>query len=212
MDIYSKPSEIFALIMPVERRLSASDVYLKRLGSREAPYFCRLVEANKTWLNQWLPPIPEPFTVADARRMIAEDHRKARQGVRLDLGVYLAVDDSLVGHVALHSVEYGVLRSAGLSYWIDKKNAGRGFITQVVATLISFAFEEALLHRVWLETAVDNFPSARIAEKLGFRNEGSRKDALYQAGAWKTVNHYAMLETEYDNLAEKWIKNGWLGC
>lgn len=211
MDIYSKPSEVFALMVPVERQFFASDVYLKRLNSREAPCFLQLVEANKARLNKWLSPIPDPFTLVDVRRMIAEDHRKARQGIRLDLGVYLTIDNALVGHVALHSVEYGLSRSAGLSYWINEKDSGRGLVTQAVATLISFAFEEALLHRVWLETAVDNIPSAKIAEKLGFRNEGKRIDALYQAGTWKTVNHYAMLESEYDNRAEKWMKNGWLG-
>ena len=79
------------------------------------------------------------------------------------------------------------------------------------APVISFAFEEVLLHRIWLKIIESNKASMAVAKKLGFVNEGVSRKSLFVDGKWNDSINYALLDNEYDELADKWIASGYLG-
>lgn len=211
LDILQKPPEIFAGIMPVQRVLHAGRLHLRRCRRLDAVELCRLLVKNRLYLAKWLQPQPEVMRTDSVLALIAEDHLQARKGVRLDLGVFSSEESSLIGRIALHSVDYGIQRSAGLSYWIDEAHAGKGLMTEAVATLVSFAFEEACLHRIWLKIINANAASLALARKLGFKKEGVLRQNLFVNGQWQDSTLFAMLEDDYDQLADNWISRGWLG-
>lgn len=206
-----KPPEIFSAVMPPGRQLHASAVYLQRMYKGQAAELLRLFENNRAGLNRWLQPLPDKLNLLQMQDLIAEDHKFARQGSRLDLGVFSAEKSSLIGRIALHSVDYGIQRSAGLSYWISHEFSRSGFMTMSLATLAAFAFEEACLHRLWLNIVSDNLASLRLAEKLGFCREGLMRKNLFINGSWQDSVLLSLLETEYDAIADDWIAKGWLG-
>ena len=212
IEMLAKPAEVFAGIMPPGRQFFAARIYLRRCHKLDAPELTSLYRKNRVFLNTWLQPQPEMLRIGNFQKMIAEDHRMARRGERLDLGIFSLDDDAMIGRIALHSVDYGIQRSAGLSYWLDEAHNGKGLIKEALATLVSFAFEEACLHRVWLNISVENQPSLAVARRLGFKKEGTLRQSLFIDGAWRDSQLFSMLEYDYDSLADTWIKNRFLGA
>jgi RimJ/RimL family protein N-acetyltransferase len=88
---------------------------------------------------------------------------------------------------------------------------GQGLTTSAAATLIAFTFEELNLHRVWAGVIPDNMPSAAICRKLNMRLEGQCKKAIFINRHWQDTQLFALLETEYEEIAEDWINKGFLG-
>ncbi len=173
VELFQKPPEIFAGLMPLDRKLYTRRLYLRRLRKTDAVELLALYRQNRQFLSQWLQPLPEALRLHNMVELVKEDHYYVKKGLRLDLGIFSGVEEQLLGRVALHSVDYGIQRSAGLSYWITEEMSGQGLMTEALATVISFAFEEACLHRIWINIIDENQPSLAIAAKLGFRREGS---------------------------------------
>ncbi len=211
IEMLQKPPEVFAGLMPLARTLYASRIYLRRCRKHDACHLFGLLRQNRSWLSEWLQPQPEMLKIESVTNLIAEDHLLARRGQRLDLGIFLRDDDRLIGRIAMHTVDYGIQRSAGLSYWLDQQMTGRGLMKEAIATLTSFAFEEACLHRVWLHIINENVASLALARRLGFSREGTARQSLFVNAAWRDATMFAMLEDDYDGLADRWIRQKYLG-
>ncbi len=212
LEMLDRPPEVFSGIMPKHRILYTNRLYLRRFARSDAPELQELMVKNRRFLSKWLQPQPEDLWLESVEDHIHEEHQFVKRGERLDLGVFEIATDKLVGKVALHSVFYGILWSSEVSYWVDEAHGKKGYITEAIATLISFAFEEAYLHRVKARIAVKNIGSNALAKKLGFVKEGVEREALFINGKWQDANLYAMLEKDYDEeLADKWVENKWLG-
>ena len=212
LQVLQRPPEVFSGIMPLERELYASRIYLRRCRKIDAPELRELMLKNRDYLEKWIQPQPEAITLNCVTELINEDKLLAKKGMRLDLGIFRIEDDKMLGRIALHSVDFGIQRSAGASYWIDESEINNGYATEALATLLSFAFEEISLHRIWLKITKQNKPSTAIAKKLGFIKEGTSRQCLFINREWQDANVYALLDEEYDRLADKWINNNYLGA
>lgn len=197
---------------PITRRLYSRKLELRRLTRKDADNYLALIRENTDHLRPWLPAFPEKPSLNAARYWIEEEHRAIRNNERLDLGIFFLNTQKLIGRIALHSIIMGIQRSAGVSYWLDKNFSNQGLMTQALATLISFSFEEGSFHRIWLSISVNNEPSIALSKKLGFREEGRRKKELFIDGNWQDTIEMAILEEEYEKIADSWIKKGYLGA
>lgn len=203
---------LIAEIFPITRKLYSRNICLRRLSIRDSEDYCQLILDNQGYLKKWMPPFPQRFSEKIVKGWIKEEHGLLRLGRRLDLGLFQIDSGKLIGRIALHSLSMGIMRSAGISYWVHKGFSGRGYTTEALATIVSFAFEECALHRLWLNVAIENKPSRAICQKLGFRCEGESLKALFIDNRWQTTSSFAMLEEEYDKLADEWIKKRILGA
>ena len=59
-----------------------------------------------------------------------------------------------------------------VGYGILKKYWGNGYVSEVVKELTRFGFDDMDIQRIFGRVDPENIPSARILEKLGYRNEG----------------------------------------
>jgi RimJ/RimL family protein N-acetyltransferase len=78
-----------------------------------------------------------------------------------------------IGGCGLHS--YRLEGIGELGYWIRSDMAGNGYTTEAAGALVVLAFETVRFFRLELRAGVDNRPSQRVAEKLGFRREGTMR-------------------------------------
>jgi ribosomal-protein-alanine N-acetyltransferase len=86
--------------------------------------------------------------------------------------------------------------SAETGYWIDSGHAGQGFVTEAMEALIGFAFNVLGLARLELITGVDNAPSVRLAERLGFQLEGRLRSAGLGADGRYDCFLYGLLSSD----------------
>lgn len=116
-------------------------------------------------------------------------------------GLLWAMEDRTTGTViGLVGLSYDAYHArASLGYDVARHVWGQGLATEALRAVVRFGFEEMGLNRIDAETIVDNAPSVRVLEKLGFRREGVRKAySLEDDGLYHDDAIYARLRTEYD--------------
>lgn len=138
---------------------------------------------------RWNPRLPLP-DLAAARVWIAQ------RGARWATGeaATWAVTDrgTVVGSVALRELNR-VDAFAVTSYWTMPAARGHGVAGRALARATAYALDELGMHRVQLGHAVANSASCRVAEKAGFRLEGTTRGSNRLAGGFADEHVHARL-------------------
>jgi ribosomal-protein-alanine N-acetyltransferase len=91
-----------------------------------------------------------------------------------------------------------VLETTDIWYVLGEVAArGRGLGREAVGLLVSHVFEAVPFPRVGATTDVENQPSVRLLEGLGFRREGVVRSALFHHARWHDVAVYGLTRTEW---------------
>ncbi len=197
--------------VPVElvgRRLS-----LRPLEATDFDQWTEVRTRAATWLRRWEPSIPsghaDPSTDrrAFASRCAARD-RERQLGTGYGFGMFC--DGSLIGEINLSSIQRGPFQSCYVGYWVDERQAGRGFTPEAVVVVMRFAFEELGLHRVQVAIIPRNAASRRVMSKLAIREEGLATRYLEINGLWEDHVRYAVTAEEWSDrgseLLDTWVR------
>ncbi len=100
----------------------------------------------------------------------------------------------VVGHYRAHPV----LETIDVWYVLgDPEARGRGFGRAAVGQLVSQLFATESVERIGATCDVENVPSYRLLEGLGFRWEGTLRGVLFHHGGWHDVRVYGITRTEW---------------
>jgi RimJ/RimL family protein N-acetyltransferase len=117
--------------------------------------------------------VPSPYARTDAEdfvRLVAEWWADGSQAVWT---VY--EQDVLVGAVGLHHIDQG---AAEIGYWGVAERRGRGILGEASRAVTDWGFGTLGLVRQSWRAVAGNVPSARLARSLGFRYEGTMRQAF----------------------------------
>ena len=119
--------------------------------------------------------LPSPYARSHAEDFVARAAKWWDEETELTWGI--RVDGSWVGMIGLHRVSSA--GDAEIGFWMAKDARGHDYLTEAAAAVIDYAFAEPLsLSRIQWRAVVGNVPSARAARSLGFRFEGTLRQAL----------------------------------
>ena len=103
---------------------------------------------------------------------------------RHDFAITRTGDPAYVGEAVLMDIDEHN-RSAGFRIALANEGLfGQGLGTAATSMVIDFAFDELRLHRIELEVFDFNDRARHVYEVLGFVEEGVKRDALWQDGAF----------------------------
>lgn len=85
--------------------------------------------------------------------------------------------------------------AVGISVRDEYQNKGYG--GEALRWLLEWGFRHANLHRIEIAVFEWNVNAKHLYEKLGFRHEGTKKEALWFDGRWWDEIGYAMLKKEW---------------
>lgn len=145
-----------------------------------------------------------PLDLADVERRIAttwSNTRFAQQGDAVCLAVEERATGELLGDVVLFWRSEAD-RAGEVGYIFDPRFAGRGFATEAVAALLALGFDGLGLHRMSARIDERNTASARVVERLGFRQEARLVDSEWFKDEWSTLLIFGLLEDEWRARAE----------
>ncbi|MDO9086415.1 MAG: GNAT family protein [Anaerolineaceae bacterium] len=110
--------------------------------------------------------------------------------------VMVSPTDEILGHIEFFkTVNY--LDEYELSYHVyAPEHRGKGMTTEAVNLLVSYLFETKQVNRIRLVIHPDNLASRRLAEKCGFKYEGTARGAWYNKGVHQDVEIYAILHKD----------------
>ena len=192
--------------------LAWGDLGLRPLCARDRGEWDAVRWENRDWLGPWEATSPDPEQpLPSFRRFVREQDREARAGRSLPWIITERRPDGrqpLVGQLTVSTIMAGAARSASIGYWVDGACAGRGIAPMAVAMAADYCFQRRGLHRLEINIRPENAASLRIVEKLGFRDEGVRRDFLHIAGRWADHHMWYMPSPSYWTCG--WGKNVFL--
>lgn len=154
--------------------ISAGRLHLRPWQPGDAAALRRLNDDPE--VARWTPH-PSPYTLADARRRLAEDDDRWADGSRAELAVLDAASADLLGAVGLYRCDGG---TAEIGWLTAAGERGRGVAGSAVPAVCRWAFGAIGLSRLEAHVGVGNAASRAVAEKSGFRLEGVRRTARDQ--------------------------------
>lgn len=104
-------------------------------------------------------------------------------------------DDQPLGQVGLRNISLAE-GSAALSYWVSPAARGRGIAARSVGALSAWAFRLIGFNRLSIQHSTANTASCQVAERSGFRAEGTLKRAIKHADGWHDWHIHGRLRTE----------------
>lgn len=110
-------------------------------------------------------------------------------------------EDGAVGMIGLRDIDWKNGSAYGLGMRIAKKEIRtRGLATDAWMTLMRYAFNELRLNRINGSALAYNKASLRVCEKVGFKVEGTQRQAVYKNGEFVDVVIMGCLKSDYEAL------------
>jgi [ribosomal protein S5]-alanine N-acetyltransferase len=111
-------------------------------------------------------------------------------------GIERRAQGDLVGVVGYYA-PHPVLEFLDLWYVIGVPAArGHGLGREAVELLVDHLFRTESFERIGATCDVENAPSYRLLEGIGFRREGTLRSALFHHGRWHDVHVYGVTRAE----------------
>ena len=132
----------------------------------------------------------EPISEADEREWI--DGLAERDGTHL----LVCVDGDPVGIAGLNAPN-ATFGGVELGYPFAPDAWGQGYATDAARVLCGYAFESRRFHKVYANVFETNPASARVLEKVGFREEGRHREQAFLDGEYVDVIRFGVLADEW---------------
>ena len=167
---------------------------LRPLTLRDAGALFALVEANRDRLRRWLPWPDTNLSVLDSRAYILLVRAQARVGTAQSFGLWW--QGRLVGIAGFVWID-AAHQSAAIGYWLAGEAEGHGLMTASVAALLRHGFRTLKLNRIEIRAAVRNRRSRAIPKRLGFRHEGTLRQAERLADRYVDHAVYGLVKGDW---------------
>lgn len=139
---------------------------------------------------RYLSSIPSiKYSENDAKNFIEFLNKTEYSNNCLELGIY--IDNEFVGMCSLEEMDANK-HSAELGYWLCKKYARKGIMSECADAICKYAKENLEITTVKAFVIKGNKKSSYLLEKLGFKEKSMLKDYLKNKGKYVDVFLYEL--------------------
>lgn len=174
--------------------LTGKSIRLRKLKRSDAESIQR--SANRREIARFLPRMPHPYTMEDARKWVTTTVRHARADKSYAFGIEDKGSGEIVGMIELFNVNR-TDKNSEVGYWVAKPFQGRGYAVEAIGLILGFAFKKLHLARVYAIVHQRNLSSVKALEKTGFVREGCWRKASFLGRRWSDVYGYGILKEEF---------------
>src|SRR5215213_10543259 len=173
--------------MPSPPLITTSRLILRLADNSDVPAVLRFYRENVDHLAPTSPLLPPDFlTEAFWRRQLARNDDEFAQGRAVKLFLFdSSKPEVVVGQISLNNIVRGAAYYCDLGYSLGEDRQGQGLMSESVAAVIKYAFDDLGLHRVKAAYLPSNERSGRLLRRLGFVVEGYARDYLLIQGEWQ---------------------------
>ncbi len=138
---------------------------------------------------------PACTTVAEAQAALEQLLRRFADRELIRWAIQPIGHDEAVGTVGLVRVDHEHRRGE-LGYELARRWWGQGLASEAAAAVVAYGFAVMGLHRIEAGVLPGNDASARVLEKLGFREEGTLRDYIHLRGRFHSCRLFSLLATD----------------
>jgi len=118
----------------------------------------------------------EPFkTIADTKQYLDKLIKRSNSENGHYWFIKLKIDKKIIGTFGLLDIDIRK-GSTEIGYGISPDYWGGGYFKESLTAVLKHLFVDLQFHRVWAKTQINNIPSIRNLEKIGFKKEGVLRD------------------------------------
>lgn len=187
--VHSHKGESAVLTIPVDNRTQ-----LRLLELSHAPALFQLVASNRDHLRPWLPWVDRMRVENDTEIYILRSLGRFSAGTEARFGIWF--DRNLAGSITVERID-AWNRVAEIGYWLGKGFVGRGIMRRSTAALIDYLIDQREINRIEIRCTTANVPSQSIPMSLGFRLEGTLRQAAYLRGRFHDHLLFAITADEW---------------
>jgi [ribosomal protein S5]-alanine N-acetyltransferase len=176
--------------------ITTGRLLLRRVNLGDASNLAKVLNCNDVirWFNA--SDAPWPFDETSSKS-VAKFLRGYGKNKRYHFALDLDKDNRFIGQASLREVDV-YSGTAEVGYWLGKDYWGNGFATEALGGIARFGFLELGLRRIDAEIWRGNYASKRVAEKLGFEYEGTkRRAAKNRFGEVFDVDIFGLLKEKF---------------
>jgi len=121
--------------------------------------------------------------------------RLPREGTGVHVMMLDRAAGRIVGSIGLFHADWEV-RSAEIGYGVSSDQRCKGYASEALGALVRWVLTEGGIQRAWLTANTDNVASVRVAEKAGFRREGTLRRAGLEDDGLHDLALFSLLDDE----------------
>lgn len=164
---------------------------------------------SRDFLTPWEPTWSyDALTRGAFRRRLRQYGSEWRQGVGYSFFVFRGEDSALMGGITISNLRRGVAQCASLGYWIGRRYARQGYMSEALVAVLDYSFEQLGLHRLEAACLPSNAASQGLLQKVGFSEEGYAREYLRINAQWQDHRLFAVLRDDkrpQSAAAEGWV-------
>jgi len=122
-------------------------------------------------------------------------HQQQWEGTGVHLMMLDRAAGSIVGSIGLFHIDFEI-RSAEIGYGVRAGERGKGYASEALGAVARWALTRGGIQRAWLTANTDNVASLRVAEKAGFRREGTLRRAGLEDDGLHDLAVFSLLNDE----------------
>lgn len=88
-------------------------------------------------------------------------------------------------------------RSVRIGIDVANKHRGRGYATEALTAFVDYLFKQQNINRLWLLVCEDNEIAVKLYQKIGFKEEGRQREAIFRDGKYQNYLSMSLLEKEW---------------
>lgn len=171
-----------------------SGVELRLLEERYAEEIFAVVDQDREYLREWLPWVDATQAVDDTLTFIRSTREQFAANQGFAAGIWK--QDRYIGGIGTHKIDW-IHRKVEIGYWIARSHQGHGIVTDACRALVTHALGELELNRVEIHCAAKNVKSRALAERLGFKLDGTMREGHFLHGKYHDLLIFAVLKRDW---------------
>lgn len=163
--------------------------------SEQADILYELVKNNREFLQDYFPVTVEQITSPEEAEKNIISYRDQWRKNKLRL-YFITHDDTPCGLMYFRNIDERYCKCE-LAYFIDDRAKGKGVTTGALKNAVNIAFNQLDMNKVYCKIDVQNTASRRVAEKSGFKLEGTlRQEFRIADGTLVDIAYYGLLKED----------------
>jgi ribosomal-protein-serine acetyltransferase len=172
------------------------EVMLKQADLKDSESILLLVDRSRHSLGQWISWVDFTQTNNEMKQFIKNVNKKMKE--QTDVVLFIWYRGQIAGSVALYDIKWHN-HCGMLGYWVGSGFEGHGIAQRGVRGLLMYAFYTLSLNRIELRAAVSNEKSIKLAQRLGFQQEGLVRQAEWIRGQCRDQVQMSLMKDEFEH-------------
>lgn len=153
------------------------------------------VDANRGHMLPWLDWVIDTNSPEDEFWVLGKWDKNRRNGKSYEYGIFLGGEH--IGQIGAFDLD-DTSKSCEIGYWIAKRAQGKGIISEALKLLEAELFAYDGCERVQIKCDTRNERSASVAQRAGYKFEGTLRHARFSKSENKFADSYLFAKIRGD--------------